>query len=453
VASARVEAEQGKGTDHILFPQSSLAGIARATICYGNEYRSRSFRDIDLRNLCSAFINISDPFLEDRDVGRFLVRTAHEQFQLQGGLYNDVARTQALLVEAAASSGSLVITPEFWRDLLGCSTQDLFACALVLHTGASKHQGEFNPSWLGQSNFVPVFHHVSRPTIEAAFSQHFCANVSRHRSFMNVDLPSGDLERYALNPLRIAPFVTQQDLLPLAPVLPLIWCRATPQSLYFTASHKHGATFTDALGPVFEHYVGQQLELTGGVVLPEIEYGPPKARKKSTDFMVVLPKAVILVEAKATPTTADGRRAGPQLESNIDRAPGKAIQQIGETARLIRERHPSFTGIPADRPIVGLVVTMEPYYLLSLPSPDVPTWLASASDLEHLVSTTSMPIDDALLRHPRDGSAKAVHAELLHLEPGRNEILDRAWHQLPFGQPQGEVSAAEAPPESQQRES
>jgi hypothetical protein len=42
---------------------------------------------------------------------------------------------------------------------------------------------------------------------------------------------------------------------------------------------------------------------------------------------------------------------------------GKAIDQIDITAQLITDRDPAVTAVPADRPVLGLVVTLEPFHI------------------------------------------------------------------------------------------
>lgn len=41
--------------------------------------------------------------------------------------------------------------------------------------------------------------------------------------------------------------------------------------------------------------------------------------------------------------------------------------QLSKSAALVRDRHPAFTRVPADRPLLGLVVTMEPFYTVNTP--------------------------------------------------------------------------------------
>jgi hypothetical protein len=85
-------------------------------------------------------------------------------------------------------------------------------------------------------------------------------------------------------------------------------------------------------------------------------------------------------------------------EPEAQRVLSKAVGQINRTAQLIRERHPALDQVPDDRPLVGIVVTMEPFFAINspflrdwLPKADVTMTIASVAALEHLVD-----LDEAL---------------------------------------------------------
>lgn len=428
------------------YHQWALAGIARAALCYGNDHREGRPSLQDIKRLSSAFVNIHDPFIEDRDVGSLMVRIAHEQFQFQQPDFHGLARTQALLVDTAESAGSTVITPAFWHSLLGCSLRDLFAVALMAHTMAAKSGGELNLGSLDTLEFAPVFEFVSRETTKSILRSLFIDTVDAHRQTVKevaaVDEVKGDLERYSFNPLKVHPFVLINERRAVAPVVPFVFHRAMPGSLYFPAIRKHGPAFSNELGRLFEIYVGAQLGLLRGVVNPEIKYEVGGESFLSVDFFFITRKLVVLVEAKATPMRADGRRGGPTLGLDLKRGPGEAVAQIERSARLIREGHPSFSAIPSDRPVVGLVVTLEPYYAVSWPSPEVPTWTASVEDLEHVVRCQTHGLDDLLVPHPTPQATYPLTGRLQDLSfDGRNAILDGAYSKLPFNGEGGSRSA------------
>lgn len=74
-----------------VFTQSALAFVARHSIVCSNDHRAGVPTCEDVARLCSIYNNLDDPLLKalpgDRDVlTQLLVRTAYEQFPLQGNI-------------------------------------------------------------------------------------------------------------------------------------------------------------------------------------------------------------------------------------------------------------------------------------------------------------------------------------------------------------------------------
>lgn len=316
---------------------------------------------------------------------------------------------------------------------------------MLLYTSATKNSGRFNLRWLDQTNFEPVFRILSKDVIDRVSKESFLLSRERFREIAGAhQIEDPGLRRYAFNPILVGPFVGVDVNVPVAPVARAILFRATPGSLYYTAAKKHGQAFTDALGSVFESYVRRQLEICEPELLfHDLEY---EAGKRAVDFIVVLPGAVLLIEAKVTPLTHESRLGGRRLDSDYARAPGKGMAQIENTARMIRERHPAFGDVPADRPCLGLVVTLEPYYACTnqvvMPPQEgqVPKWLANIRELEHLVSLGGKRIDEALLELSSNGLDRGGVEPAIKSNGGkRNCILDEAWSRYPFQNKVNEV--------------
>ena len=414
-------------------PPFAVAGVARAAAIWANDNRpDQRIEEITIRRLCKAFIDVHDPFIDDMQLEAFFCRMANEQLTLQGALFNDVARTQALLVDAAAEYGSTLITESFWRSVIGCTTHELFAVALMLHASAIANRGRFDPTWLEQPNFDPIHKIIPKSTILDVFRKQFSATPKVLRELASIDQPQGNLERYAFNPLRTRPIVDCGNGPHVAPVAQLLMLRAGPGVLYYDAIKEGGRQFTSELGHVFQFYVGKQLRLTQGKVYDEVVFDGQSGQQRSVDFIVELPEAVLLVECKAIPMRADGRRGQSQMHDDIAKTPGKAADQIDATVALIHSNHPAFAFVPRDRPLVGIIVTLDPYYVMSVRKPLVDTWLASIRDLEQLVTITSSSFGSFLLKRPTGIHVPMVSTNLRDAKLGRNVILDDAWVKLPF---------------------
>lgn len=110
----------------------------------------------------------------------------------------------------------------------------------------------------------------------------------------------------------------------------------------------------------------------------------------------------------------------------------------------------AFDHVPKDRLMLGLVATLDPWYMANsmarefLPTTDIPTMVASAREVEHLVGIGQRRSVSGILSEimrPDDerqtwelGTALGSFDELTD----RNPLLDEAWGRLPFDEPGGE---------------
>lgn len=424
--------------------QFALAAIAKVAIVSGNDHRSELLTGDALRGLCGALISVEEPILAggatDFDLDSFLVRTAFEQFPFQLSPFEDLSRTLAMLEWSARESEQDVITPAFWSRVLGCTLAEFVGLALLMNIGALTNGGVFDPGWTDQPNFQPILRHLDRGVIDGLAPRHFIANVDDFRAeSQRHQLSDRYLRRFEFNSLTVWPFVELPNLLPRAPIPRLILSRATPNGLYYLGAADSGPRFTDALGSVFETYVGNQLKLSQPtVLLHDVEY---ERGLRAADYVAVFDDAVLIVEAKATPLTAESRLGGLRLTADLERALGKGKQQVLDTAALIRRGHPAFAEVPPSLRQIGLVVTMEPYFqansssLLAQRTSDIPVMFGAARELEYLVSLDQETAVEALLRIVSDESRRRWNLGNA-LGPGgagRNKILDEAWAAYPFG--------------------
>jgi len=169
-------------------------------------------------------------------------------------------------------------------------------------------------------------------------------------------------------------------------------------------------------------------------LLPERAYDRDK---KSVDFFLVFSEVTVLVEAKATPLTMISRMGGETLNSDIARALGKGVEQLNVTAALVERHHRDFVDLPTDRPLVGLLVTLEPYYacdndLVCRAEPgSIPIVICSIGDIEYLVSTDTETIGPMFAGIAREVGRRdwSLRELLSKRRAGKNRILDLAWNQ------------------------
>lgn len=421
----------------------ALAAVAKAAIVAGNDHRARAVGIPDLEMLCQAFHSIEEPFTKTGSapgsLASFMVRIAYEQFPFQQSMFEDLARTEALL-RAATRTDQGVITPEFWHEALGCTLTEFVGVGMLLNVGALKNRGYYDPSWLSQANFEAILARLPASTIRSVSERFFLSTRVQFRTTAAEHrLHDPWLRRFEFNPLVIHPFIEQPDGRYIAPVPRYALTRVTPAGLYYIGLQHAGTAFTTALGDVFEHYVGDHVALTNPeLMLHDIEYAKGK---RTADWIVVLPHAVLVVEVKATPLSEGGRLGTAKLEDDLARAPGKAVTQIDRTVELIRQRHQAVAVVPTDRPIIGMIVTLQPYYqcnsdiVWGSSHRETPIVLASSRELEHLVSLSENSADDVLVDLVADPARAGWNLgnAIASYPSGRNPILDEAWCAYPFG--------------------
>ena len=80
---------------------------------------------------------------------------------------------------------------------------------------------------------------------------------------------------------------------------------------------------------------------------------------------------------------------------------------IDITAQLIADRDPALAAVPADRPVLGLAVTLEPFHMANAqfdppPTTRTPVTVADAAEIENLVTITDTPPGQLLLDRAAD---------------------------------------------------
>lgn len=307
---------------------------------------------------------------------------------------------------------------------------------------------------------MPVFSEVltqldaSRETVRALAS-HLTRSIPAIRDAALAyggDVPK-HVRRHAYNPLIAMPLVDTGTYGVCAPVPELILQTVMPRGLYFAGYEAWGSEFTRDLGVRVQTYVGRQFQQGQEhfEVLPEIEY---EKSQLSADWILVGREAVVIVECKSARMSMKGRLGGAELHDVTARYIEKGRTQISRTAALIESRDPAFIHIPDDRPVVGLVVTAEPFYLANVPDHGtvegaVPTIVASLRDLERLMS---LPYDDvipALLSVVNDAERRTWHlSDAINdrfPESRRNALLDRAWASSPMAKAIARFQPGRAP--------
>lgn len=415
-------------------PPWAIAAIARESILYGNDHRHAPVDEGTVRQLMGAFNNTHDPV---DGLAAMLTPLAYEQFPYQESPLEELSRIYALFEDPS-------LGPELdWTEVFGMPLCDAVRAAFALRVWVTHKSGRFEPAIMDLTPMQQIFESVApREQIET-LSRALTTSVSQAIE-TNAAVPALNrpLQRHAFNPLSARPLVDLGERGIWAPQVMLVDRALYPANLYYRGVDAWGGKFTDILGTRTEAYVGKQLALLANAsdLHGEITYKEGNDKKKSVDWIWVTPQAVILVECKSARLTLGARAGDATLPKIAERYLTKARKQLDTTANLIRARTSLFEHFPDDRPIIGLAVTCEPFYLGNSTlveygtSSTIPSLVLSLRELEHWVCQPAPEAVNKLLEILNDPERRtwSFGVALGELPKTHNPILDAAWKKSDF---------------------
>lgn len=449
-----VEFERAEPLGHLnAVTPFGLAGVARAALVGGQDRYGKPVTFDDLAYMCSLYANVNDPALTgpaDQTNLRFVLNhLAYEQFGHQMSAMENVGRTVVLLEDHASASSSAP-TADDWTHGLGVPLQHFMRIGFGMHVAAASSHGVIGREALRTNFSTTMFSSTGADEALGVVDRWFAASPEELRAAGAREETRG-AEKWALSSLVAKPIVALPDGRYVMPWPRLVIDRITPSGLYFVGRELFGDGFAHSLGAMFEHYVGTQLGLLEhATVHPEIEYGKPM--KKTVDYFVITDAAVVLVEVKSARPIRATRLGEPLGDEDTAKKVGHAYGQIERTAQMIADGDPAVAAIPSDRPVLGLVVTLEPFHLINtgffyddvLTKPSIPTAVASAHELEGVVARlqhapdTGQRLLDALAA--KNNSVARLQDAGDGLSDDGNPLLQEAWDR--FTQPWSDLRDA-----------
>ncbi|WNI27349.1 hypothetical protein [Streptomyces sp. ITFR-16] len=424
----------------------ALADVARVSLGYGNEHRGDgTCTEKDLLSMLAAYASLTDLMIRDNgsaeSVSSWFLRVSGEQFSFQEFGFSDLARTAALFDQTSPARTPACLVDGWDEELLGCSLSDYVGVTQLLQVSALRNEGRFDPAWLNQPQMEKVCSVIPDGTIREVTERHFVTDQEAFRAENEARRLSRDphLRRFEYNPLRGRPFLSGFGRGYLAPSSHLIAPKGSPLGLYYMGVNHFGDVFAQELGDLFEQYIGRQLrQLPNAEVHSEIIY---RDERRSVDWIVVFDDLVLLVEVKSTRPTQQLRLGVLDRTNAALRQIKHAYKQVETTAALIASKDPNFSHIPANRPVQGLVVTMEPFHTANAPfqkemrpDTDTPITVCSAAELENLVTLQDLSASQLLigrLADPRE-STYSLDTAFRGKNLARNAILDAGWDSYPW---------------------
>lgn len=427
-----------------------LAEVARVSITRGSELNRKEATLDDLISCLAAYQGLDDPGLHRGSPGSawsFFLRLGALQLGYQQSPKNDLGRTAALFTQTTPTRELSVIRGDWADQLLGCSLQEFAGTAVLLQASAWRNAGTFDVAWIGQPQFGDILRDVPAERLRHIIENLYTASCDVLRAlqtsaYRRSGTPKPDYRRFSFNPLDARPVVSGISDRLFIPVPQLVTRRASPLGVFHEGIRRWNEAFSRDIGNLFEAYVGRHLALIPNTsVLPEFTYG--KDKRLSVDWWLITQDAVVLVEVKATRPTESIRSGSESISDDLRDRLHRAVEQLDTSASLIDLNHPEVPGaIPRDKPMVGLVVTMEPFHAVSentttgvFPTCRIPWALSSAVELEDLVTVGDVPVGKLLLDHLTDPSkiGYPIKSALVGHEPaGENKIIQQGWDSFPW---------------------
>jgi len=424
----------------------ALAEVARTSLVFGTELNRKPATEDDLLDMLCAYSSLADPQLhrgEPDAAANFFLRISSEQLVYQQSVMNELARTLAMFEQTPVKKSLNVMTPGWAQKLLGCELGAYVGVAFLLLVAAKKNEGRFSLDWFDRPEFYSEEAPVHFDVIRSVTESNFVTDPPRFKA-LQAAAPEvgGETRRFGFNPLLSKPVIASvAPTVSLIPVPHLIVRKASPLGVYFAGMQRWDVDFSQDVGTFLEAYVGRQLELSGGQVAPAAKYRRSGSDAETVDWTVVFDDVVLLVEVKSVRPTEPVRVADSAAATELTRMLNKAIKQVDTTMQMVMERHPALEHIPNDRPMVGLVVTLEPFHTVN--SPLLDRWLAKAAipvsvcavaDLEHLMQIDDESVGTAVLTAVRDPDKAgwSISNAVGHHGYGRNPVLDAGYEALPW---------------------
>lgn len=412
----------------------AASAMARESVLYSNEHRHGGTpSESDFNRLYNLF-NESDDSKDEPTLSDIMTPLVYEQFAYGESNFEELSRAWALYGDPTLG------VPIPWEEVFGMSLAEAVRATFVLHGWIAINDGELDRSLFDAPHMHEVFERVATRDQLMGLADYFTATVDEARALHNEVVPvPNHLQRFAFNPFVARPLIDLGEAGVWAPQTMLVSHAIFPSNLYYVGMRQWGKPFADNLGDRVEQYVGRQLRLLGGDhVEGEIEYAKGQ---KSVDWFWVTDQAVFLIECKSARMTLGAKAADDTLGAVVARSIGKARAQIDRTAGFIRDRHSAFAHLPGDRPIIGMIVTAEPFYLGNASilheygeAGLTDSQVVSLRELEYFVTLDEGEAADLLLSvaadpEKRTWALSSVMRELPQLP--KNPILEQAW--LQFG--------------------
>lgn len=432
------------------FAPHLVSGVAASVISRGYPRGLAPTRQ-QVAEACHIFFALEHPGRPGDELftERLVARILYQQWPYRRVDLSHWARPVALFADTQPASGRLlsVIDDDWSTELLGGGVREFVSVGFSLYSAATRGYSYPLPEHAGGAALYDL--HGGQQRFEAVVERSFVSDIDSYkaerRKFTDalVGTSAEKLigEPFAFNPLVSRPLLRGiQENVAVAPSVEDIALRTSCPGIIYEGLARWKGRFTTDVGYLFEAYVGRQLALFDSAnVLPELSYRTGQGDQLSVDWIVVHPAAVLLVECKSALPRRDVYEASDafgEAHENI----GHGITQVNRSADAIVRGVREFQGIPTDRPIVGIVVTLgnfdsanDPGIRAHLANTEVPTSIAGIDFLERLVTLADHDVRSFAHQARAKAASNAYEPRgvLEGVETSPNPILEAAFDSIP----------------------
>lgn len=368
-----------------------IAALARESILYGNELRSKPVT-------VKAFIELFNLFnvagkadgCSRRELQLIMGAYMYEQIKFQMTPQYEIARTYLLFGDQQLAAPHL---PQLdWHDVFGMSLQERMQAVFAISVAMEENGGTITQTDGILPKDLACKIGLTNEQFERTVKD-LTATIQNAREAFPPNAELGELQkRFAPSPLARYPLIDLGNGTLVAPQHFYILHTMTIGNLFYRGT-KTWDGFPEELGKRVEAYTGLQLKSAGfDKVLPEIDYGY-KSPMLSIDWFAQIGDTVILVECKSAKIPAEAIAGSARIEKVLENSIGKARKQIKTSSQHILKEHPKFHEIPKNLNQIGLIVTAEPIHCANakdfhghLTDPGIPCLTVSLRELEILTA-------------------------------------------------------------------
>lgn len=392
------------------FPPWFFAAAARDSLVYGNKYRHRDMAEADYVNMRNLFTESHDnpkdgASMTEEDLAVMLGRYTYEQFPYQSSVMEELARPYILFSDTDVPEKYRRPEPDEWEEILGGTIEQALGASFIIFVGVMQNNGVFDPA-VFTADWYSQIEHVVPAEVGLRVLDLLSATVEEARDDGRSapELPDY-LQRYSYNPLVRTPLIDIGDGFRYAPQPQFVLRAMTTENLYYRGIRQWEGDFGAALGMRVQAYTGRQLRHTGEhTVIDEFRWEQKRrGGVDSSDWFLITPQMTVLIECKSARPGYTAKAGTPDGVKQANAVLGKAFGQIRSNADEIRTGNPAYSHIPTDRPLVGLVVTAEPFYTANtppvrqvLPDPGIPILTISLRELELLAAMSPSEVGAGL---------------------------------------------------------